>query len=85
MVVIDAGVSLNRRTQMTHGDVDPVLYTYSGKTTELVITPSPVIYPDGTVLHKGHGVGRLTVAEFIAAGVMDVAGPRQLDAQPVGA
>ena len=74
MVVIDAGVGCNKNTGMTHGDVDPHLYTYTGK-QELVISPAPVIFPDGHGAGHGGGVGRLTVEQFIAGGVRQVAGP----------
>jgi 5,10-methylene-tetrahydrofolate dehydrogenase/methenyl tetrahydrofolate cyclohydrolase len=75
MAVIDAGVGVNPKTGVTHGDVDPLLYAYGGD-QELRITPAPVICADGTVIRNGGGVGRLTVVEFIAGGVMDVAKPQ---------
>ena len=74
ITVIDAGVSLNPKTGMTHGDVDPFLYTYAGK-QELVITPAPVLFPDGHAARNGRGVGALTVDEYIAGGVRPVARP----------
>ena len=80
MTVIDAGVGLNKRTGITHGDVDPILYVYRGE-QDLAISPAPVIFADGFVYNSGGGVGPLTVEGLIAAGVMEVPGPLDVPAR----
>lgn len=69
LVVIDAGVGVNKSTGIAHGDADPLLYEYDGP-LHIKISGAPVIYPDGTVLHRGRGVGRLTVATFVLQGLV---------------
>lgn len=80
MTVIDAGVGLNRRNGITHGDVDPIMYAYEGR-DDIAISPAPVIFPGGYVYSSGGGVGPLTVEGLIAAGVLKVPGPLDVPAR----
>jgi 5,10-methylene-tetrahydrofolate dehydrogenase/methenyl tetrahydrofolate cyclohydrolase len=69
MNIVDSGLAYNKNSGMIHGDVDPIMYGYPGQ-SEISITAAPVFYPDGQLLSRGRGVGRLTVVNLLYNGLV---------------